>query len=145
MLLIMVAMAVAPLILLSVYRRRQGIRHFVKRVVLADVVYFSVAIVLLKAGQTPGLSVLAGLVCGLLVTLLIPRRRRYVPQSERRKAIARFEYKTGRKYNARTHEIDHVVPFTKGGSHTADNLQVIERGKNRTKGAKSPWWDLLGR
>ncbi len=82
----------------------------------------------------------------LLVNAISSKRHpRYIPRSVRRKVIKRFESATGQKYNSRDLEIDHVVPFSKGGSSTEDNLRVIPRRENRAKGAKSPWWDLPGR
>lgn len=32
----------------------------------------------------------------------------------------------------------------KGGSNTADNLQVLEQRANLKKGTKSSWWDVIG-
>ena len=96
-------------------------------------------------GQPPLVSLLTGLLAATLVMLRIPSRKRYVPASERRRAIARHELKTGRKYNSRRDEIDHEVPFSRGGSHTADNLRVVDKRVNRSKGNQSPWWDLLGK
>jgi 5-methylcytosine-specific restriction endonuclease McrA len=46
---------------------------------------------------------------------------------------------------SRNHHVDRLVPLAKGGSSTADNLQVMEWRKNLAKGSESPWWDLLGR
>ncbi len=135
---------VACFFLVSVYHRREGIKHRLRRVVRVEVAFFAVFLLMVRVGQSPVMAILAGLVCALLVDRSAPSRSRYIPKSERRKAIARFEM-TGRKFNPQTHEIDHVVPFSKGGSSTADNLEVIPRSKNRGKGAKSPWWDLLGR
>lgn len=74
-----------------------------------------------------------------------PKKGRSMPAKVRRRVIARWEISTGKKFNSQTHEIDHVIPFSKGGNETEDNLRVIERKKNRSKGAKSPWWDVLGR
>ena len=34
------------------------------------------------------------------------------------------------------HEVDHIVPVSKGGQHHPDNLQVLTRIENRRKGAK---------
>lgn len=34
------------------------------------------------------------------------------------------------------HEVDHIVPVSKGGQHHPDNLQVLTRTENRRKGAK---------
>jgi hypothetical protein len=132
-------------VLLGVYRRREGIRHRLRGVILVEITYLLVGLLLLNLGLSPAVAILAGVVSGLLVDRSTPTRSRYIPQSERRKAIARWELKTGRKFNPRLYHVDHIVPFAKGGSSTADNLQVLERRKNLSKGAKSPWWDLLGR
>jgi 5-methylcytosine-specific restriction endonuclease McrA len=64
------------------------------------------------------------------------RRSRYVSKSVRREVIAR-DLK-GERYDPAKHHIDRVWPFSKGGSHTADNLRVIEKKKNLKKGAKRP-------
>ena len=90
-------------------------------------------------------SLLGGIVVALIVMQRMPGRSRHIPQSVRRKKIAEFELRTGKKFNPRKHELDHEVPFSRGGSHSEDNLRVTEKAKNRSKGSKSPWWDLLGR
>lgn len=137
-----------PLLLvlaLGVRRRRESIRYTLRIVILAEGVFLLVTWGLAQLGWSGFQAVVAGFLAGVTVAALQRGRAQYVPRSERRKAIARFEYKTGRKYNPRVHDLDHVVPFSKGGSNTADNLRVSERGRNRAKGARSPWWDLLGR
>jgi Flp pilus assembly protein TadB len=139
------AFVVFSLVLLGVRRRREGIRHGLRRVILVELTYLIVGFLLLAVGQSPVVAILAGIVCALLVDRRAPARSRYIPRSERRKAVARWELRTGRKFNPRLYHVDHVVPFAKGGSSTADNLEVMERRKNLSKGAKSPWWDLLGR
>ena len=35
------------------------------------------------------------------------------------------------------HEVDHIHPLSKGGSHTPENLQVLTQFENRSKGAKA--------
>jgi hypothetical protein len=137
-----------PLLLVfapGIWRRRESIRFRLRLVILGEVAYLLVAVLLVEAGWSTLSALLCGLLAGLLAVSLQGRRKRYIPRSERRKTIARFEYKTGRKYDRRTHELDHVIPFSKGGSNTADNLRVSDRASNRAKGARSPWWDLLGR
>jgi 5-methylcytosine-specific restriction endonuclease McrA len=131
--------------LLGLYRRREGVRYRLRRVMVLELTYIGVGLLLLGMGQRPVVAILAGVVCALVVDRRTPARSRYIAQSERRKAIARWELRTGRKFNPRLYHVDHIVPFSKGGSSTADNLQVLERRKNLSKGAKSPWWDLLGR
>jgi len=34
------------------------------------------------------------------------------------------------------HEVDHIIPISKGGLHHQNNLQVITRTENRSKGNK---------
>ena len=34
------------------------------------------------------------------------------------------------------HEVDHIIPLSKGGLHHQDNLQIITRDENRKKGDK---------
>jgi 5-methylcytosine-specific restriction endonuclease McrA len=64
------------------------------------------------------------------------RRSRCIPKSTRRAVIAR-DLK-GEKFDPKKHHVDHVWPFAKGGSHTTDNLRVIDKKKNLQKGAKRP-------
>jgi hypothetical protein len=129
----------------SVWRRRQSIGRTIRNIVLVEAVYLGGAVILSRLG-VPGIeAVLLGLILSLLVVIRLPARRRYIPASERRRAIARHELKTGRKFDHLRQEIDHEVPFARGGGHSADNLQVMDRKANRGKGAKSPWWDVLGR
>lgn len=64
------------------------------------------------------------------------RRSRHYSKSVRKAVIAR-DLK-GEAYDSTKHHIDHVWPFSKGGSHTTDNLRVISKEKNLKKGAKRP-------
>ena len=141
LLLLPLAFVLAP----GIWRRRESIRFRLRVVIVGEATYLLVTLGLAKAGWSAPQALVCGLLTGLVVAMLQRGRNRYVPRSERRKAIARFESKTGRRYNPRIHDLDHVVPFSRGGSNTADNLRVIERSTNRAKGARSPWWDLLGR
>jgi len=72
-----------------------------------------------------------------------PRHSRYIRRRDRRRAIAEFE-RRGDRYDSKKHEIDHVVPYSRGGGNTSDNLKVIAKAKNRAKSDRSPWWDLFG-
>lgn len=36
-------------------------------------------------------------------------------------------------------EVDHIMPISKGGGHTYDNLQILTRAENRRKHAKINW------
>jgi len=133
------------LLLVSVYRRREGIRHGLRRLVIVGLTYIGVTAYLVELKWPPWQAVLLGVFAAFVVDAFIPRRSRYIRRSVRKKAINTFESETGEKFNPRIHELDHMIPFSRGGSSTPDNLQVKRRQENRAKGAKSPWWDFLGR
>ena len=148
-----VVVAVILSFVVGIQRRREAIRHrsrlFLARILFPFGMYMATAAYLVQAGRPQqGSDRGCGSSVGLFMAFadkLVPRRRsRHVRRAERRKAIARFERETGQKYNQRRHDIDHVVPFSRGGNNTADNLRVMPRSQNRSKGARSPWWDLLG-
>jgi 5-methylcytosine-specific restriction endonuclease McrA len=87
--------------------------------------------------QTPQETLVAGFVALLIFLRLQSRKRsRYIPKATRRAVIER-DLK-GEKFDPEKHHIDHVWPFSRGGSHTTDNLRVIEKKQNLRKGAKRP-------
>ncbi|HVS86762.1 MAG TPA: HNH endonuclease signature motif containing protein [Candidatus Acidoferrum sp.] len=135
------------IVLLSVRRRREAIRNYLRHIAISIAVYLIVIVIAVEKGLTGLAPIVWGLVSALAAQALFPqkRRTRYVRKHERKKAIAEFERRTGQKFNKRIHELDHEVPFSRGGNSTADNLRVLEKDLNRLKGAKSPWWDILGR
>jgi hypothetical protein len=143
--LIFICILVGFPLLLGIRRRRESIRYRLSKIILVEGTYLGLAFVLIKAGRTPLESILGGMVAALFVSAYFKPRSRHIPASVKRKAKAEFELRTGKKFNPRKHEYDHDVPFSRGGSHTGDNLRVVEKRSNRSKGAKSPWWDLLGR
>jgi hypothetical protein len=143
---VLVGLALAYVLLLSLYRRREGVRHFLRGYIVALIAYVGVALYLVKSGLQPLPAIAIGVLAGFaMARLLVPRRSRYIPRSERRRAIAAYERDTRRKYDPKTDEFDHEIAFARGGSSTADNLRIRSRTENRRKGKKSPWWDLLGR
>lgn len=144
-LLLVIGVLAALPILLGIRRRRQGIRYRLKKLIVVEGIYLGLAFLLLRFGQTPVVSILAGLVAALVVGSRFKPRSRYIPASVKRRARAEFELRTGSKFDPRKHEYDHDVPFSRGGSHTTDNVRVVEKKRNRSKGAASPWWDVLGR
>jgi hypothetical protein len=136
----------AYFILLGLHKRREGIRHSLRRFIIVGVSYLGVVAYFVQSGRwPPAASVAAGVIAALAVDSFIPRRTRYISKAERRETIQRFEKQTGERYDPRKHDIGHIVAFSRGGSSTADNLKVESRRENRSKGAKSPWWDLIGR
>src|SRR3990167_8761835 len=131
-------------LLLGIRLRREAIRHQLSRLCILLAVYLGVAAYLTQVGWRPHEAIGGGVLAGLFLGLFLRKHSRYMPRAEKRKAIARFELRTGEKFNPRVHEIDHEIPFSTGGSSTADNLRVVTRRENRSKGARSPWWDLFG-
>lgn len=144
-LLILIGVLAAFPVLLGIRRRREGLRYKLRKVIIVEGVYLLSAYLMLRSGQAPMESILAGLVAAFIVNSLIKPRSRYIPASVRRKARAEFELRTGTKFNPKKHEYDHEVPFSRGGSHTSDNVRVVEKKGNRSKGDTSPWWDVLGK
>jgi hypothetical protein len=124
------------LLLRTLWASREGI-VWVFKAVLVGVAGLIAAQFLLTQMQRSPLEVdIGGYVCSGLAVALTPKRSRYIPTSVRRKVIAR-DLK-GERYDSRKHHIDHRWPFSRGGSHTADNLRVISKKANLCKGAKKP-------
>jgi 5-methylcytosine-specific restriction enzyme A len=64
---------------------------------------------------------------------------RYIPLSTRVDILSRDGYKCvfcGRNSKEVTLEIDHIIPFSGGGSNQSDNLQTLCFDCNRGKGAR---------
>src|SRR5258708_26370797 len=98
-LIVLVGLALASVLLLPLYRRREGIRHFLRRYIVALIAYVGVALYLATSGVQPLPAVAIGVLAGCAVErLLVPRRSRHIPRAEKRKAIATYERKTRRKY-----------------------------------------------
>lgn len=144
-LLFVIAALILYAVVLGIHRRREGIRHRVRRSTIAILAYLVTAIVLSKNGQPPITALAVAILVGIgAESLLVKPRSRYIPKSERRKAIADYEQRTGRKFNPKKDELDHDVAFARFGSNTADNLRVRPRAENRRKGKKRVWWDVIG-
>jgi len=110
-----------------------------RRVFFAETAYLLVVYFMVHAGRTALEALLAGVLSGFLVNQMTPSRSRHIPAIVRRRKIAEYELRSGKKFNPRKHELDHEVPFSRGGSHTEDNLVVTEKQRNRSKGNNSPW------
>lgn len=130
----------------SLLHRSGSIAWKLDLIVRALVAYFGVALVSAYLFQVrPEMAITFGVIAALLVDRAQPNRSRAIPAATRRRVIERWEQETGKKFNSRAHEIDHIVPFSKGGDHSERNLQIVTKRRNRAKGAKSPWWDVLGK
>lgn len=121
---------------------RQGARLSLRNLAKAALVFFFLMMILATLRlrthfQPPQEQVAAGIVAVIFfVRWQGQKRSRYIPKATRRAVIKR-DLK-GEKFDPQKHHVDHVWPFAKGGSHTADNLRVIDKKKNLQKGAKRP-------
>jgi len=124
------------LLIRVLYASREGISWWF-RYLLRAILGFIVGAVLAKVLHLTTQE--AWLVCsmsaGVAVVTLKPRSR-HIPALIRRKVIAR-DLKDD-KYNSKTHHIDHVWPFSRGGSSSADNLRILTKRENLRKGARKP-------
>jgi hypothetical protein len=137
--------AVVLAILAGLYARLESITHRL-RGLAGGAVVGGIAYFIATQAQAPhDAAVVVGVVFGLVFLATGRRRSRYIRASVRRRKISEWESRTGRKYNPQRHELDHVVPFSLGGSSSEDNIRVTGKKRNRSKGARSPFWDLLGR
>ena len=118
---------------------REGARLFLRNLAVAVLAFIGFQFIL-AGTKVPhdNAVVLSGF--GALIVFGIRkqrfRRSRYIPKAVKRAVITR-DLKDA-EYDPATHHIDHVWPFSRGGSHTTDNLRVIEKKKNLKKGAKRP-------
>lgn len=67
-------------------------------------------------------------------------RSRYIPASVRVDILNRDKYKCvfcGRSSKQIQLEVDHIIPFSKGGSNDLSNLQTLCIDCNRGKGARN--------
>jgi hypothetical protein len=138
-LLILIGAPLAYYLLQVARRKREVIRYKLKRVV----VY--VACILIGITAIPGhgysmqdaaiFSMFVGLSAAFIL-IRPPRNDRRIPTKIRRAVIAR-DLK-GERFDPKLHDIDHIVPFSKGGDHSEKNLRVVDRSTNRRRGAKMP-------
>jgi hypothetical protein len=121
---------------------REGARLFLRNLLKAVVVFcFLMALLTANRSQTHLVPSQEQLAAGFVALICFGqfqsrKRSRYIPKSTRRAVIER-DLK-GEEYDPEKHHVDHVWPFSRGGSHTTDNLRVIEKRKNLRKGAKRP-------
>jgi hypothetical protein len=116
---------------------REGVLSLIGSFAIGVLIFIVGAQVLVAAGvKRDDAPLIAGLVGGAYFLKSRNRRSRYIPASVKRAVIAR-DLK-GKRYNSAKHHIDHVWPYSRGGSNTIDNLRVIEKEKNLQKGARRP-------
>lgn len=139
---LVIAVIVAPLAyywLQVARRKREVIRFRLRRIgVYVGCVLIGIAIL-----PSHGYSMQEAAIFSIFVgataafALIQPQRAdRRIPRKVRRAVIAR-DLK-GERFDPKLHDVDHIVPFSKGGDHSEENLRVISRSKNRSRGAKMP-------
>ena len=135
------------MLLRSIYGRRHAIATIGRWMFIALSFYAVTFAIALRITADFQKALLYAFVVEIVAGILWrPRRRsRHLPARHSRVAIERFQRSTGKKYNPRKHEIDHVIPYSRWGSNTADNLRVVDRDRNREKSARSTWWDVFSR
>ena len=128
--------------LIALRLAREGARIFLRNLLKAVIVFCAFMMIFTATRlQTHLLPSQEQIIAGFVALIFFGRwqgkkRSRYIPKSTRRAVIAR-DLK-GEKFDPKKHHVDHVWPFAKGGSHTTDNLRVIDKKKNLQKGAKRP-------
>ncbi len=118
--------------------KREYLAYKLRRALCATGAYLAVAWLAVQIGRSIVEAVLAGVVVAFGVALCYPRMKysRRIPADIRRRVIER-DLK-GEPFDPNRHQIDHIVPFSRGGGHTMDNLRVVERSRNLQKGARMP-------
>ena len=124
-------------IVLPIFAARQGIIHAIWNGTIGILIFAVARLILVQRGfENPQSAVIAGFVGWFGIAIFGAKRSRRIPSSVRRFVIAR-DLK-GKKFDGRKHHLDHRMPFARGGSHTADNLRVVDRRRNLKKGKKWP-------
>lgn len=139
---VIIVIAVTYPLILGLYRRSDEIVAVIKHAAIVEGAYFLTFFIAKQ--QLPGQEITAivyAVLAGFIADRLYYKKTtRYIPRSERRKAIEKFEKKTGEKYNPKKHEFDHIVPFSKWGDNKNHNLRIIPKKENRRKGNRNHWW-----
>lgn len=127
--------------LLVIRGKRQMVRGRLRAMVLGLVAAGISWVVVAATGSRSG-SVEQALIpaaIGIAVySLQQPRQSRYIPKGIKKAVVRRFEERTGEKFDPKLHDVDHVVPYSRGGGHTEDNLRVQPKRKNRSRGNQQP-------
>jgi hypothetical protein len=120
-------------------RKREVIRFKLRRVVVYIVCILIGIAVIPSHGYSRQDAAIFSMFVGLSAAFVLirpPRTDRRIPRKIRRAVIAR-DLK-GKRFDPKTHDIDHIVPFSRGGDHSEENLRVSDRSANRRRGAKMP-------
>ena len=124
----------------QIARRKSGqIKFKLRRVIVYAACVLIGLATIPRYGYTVQDAALFSMAAGIALAFILvrhPSRSRYIPRHVRRAVIAR-DLK-GERFDSKRHDIDHIVPYSKGGDHSIANLRVIEKSRNRSRGAKMP-------
>lgn len=142
------------IVFLSIRQRSERIKFKIKRVLLFEALFVIPAFLLFlytknhrNINFNVNTAIIFIFIIDFLFIMLLPKQKRirYISAETKKKLIENFERKTGKTYNSREYEIHHIIPYSKGGNNTIDNLKLIPKHKNRAINNKSPWWDIFGK
>jgi hypothetical protein len=132
----------AVVIARNVYGKRHWLAWRIGQVAVFVLAYLALSVGLAMLLKPYGLyrwwTQEVALVLAVSVVCVEWTRSRWIPAAKRRKAVARWEARTGKHFDPDAYELDHIIPFAKGGWHTLDNLRVIRKKANRAKAHKEP-------
>jgi hypothetical protein len=119
-------------------RKKQRIRFKSRRIGVYLVCALTGIVILTSHGYTVIESGLFSIAVGIVASFFVrpPQRTRRIPTKVRRYVISR-DLK-GERFNPKLHDVDHIVPYSRGGDHSPENLRVVLRSINRSRGAKMP-------
>ena len=133
--LLICALIAAPYLLwvIQIGRRKQDLLRFkLRRVSVSMLCYAGGIIVAVKSGHSMLESILFGALLGIAAGFVLvrpPERSRRIPPYVRRAVVARDL--TGTSFDPEIHHIDHIVPFSRGGDNSIQNLR---QGPSRRAG-----------
>lgn len=136
-----VAAVVAGQLLLgyNIAKRSDIVRMKVRRLIVAVSVYVVGILILRDMKYSEIETVVGACVAALAVSLFFVRpdsRSRRVSKSVRRQVIQRDL--GNEQFDGSKHHIDHIVPFSRGGDNSPENLRVVDKKQNLRRGAKMP-------
>ena len=119
-------------------RARREVKFRLRRAAVAMLLYGFSAWTLLSLRYSTAETLIVSILFGLTPLYFMRRTapQRKLPPHVRRKVIAR-DLK-GKPFDPNLHQIDHIVPLSKGGDTSVENLRVIPKSENLQKGAKMP-------
>ncbi len=120
-------------------RKRHELRFRAKRIVVALTLYLGGVFLMHAIGYGMVHSLFVGFLMGVAGGFFFvrpPSRTRRVPRHIRQAVIAR-DLK-GAPFDPALHHLDHIVPFSKGGDHSVENLRVMAKEDNIRRGAQMP-------